>query len=101
MYDASVNGAPEKPISGMFGFSARRVCRIASLTKSKRAPVFEFDASRSTSAACPHRVVNHGSFAGGKLKFDSHRFEDEQDVGEDDGRVNAESFGGSDGDFGC
>ena len=47
-----------------------------------------------------HRLLDHRSFAGGKMKRQAHHFERQQEVGEDDGGVDAEDFGSGDGDLG-
>ena len=36
-----------------------------------------------------------------KVKGQPHHFQWKQQVGEDDGRIDVQEFGGSDGDFGC
>ena len=46
------------------------------------------------------RLVDDGAFAGEELEGQAHDFERQQEVGEDDGGVDAEDFGGGDGDFG-
>ena len=45
-------------------------------------------------------VVDDGAFAVGEFEFEPHRRDDEEDVGEDDGGVNAEAVRGVDRDFG-
>ena len=45
-------------------------------------------------------LLDDRAFSGGKMKGQAHDFEREQEVGEDDGGVDAEKFGGGDGDFG-
>ena len=46
------------------------------------------------------RGVDLGAFAGDELEVEAHRREGEQEVSEDDGGIDAESFGGGDGDLG-
>jgi hypothetical protein len=46
------------------------------------------------------RLLDYGTFSGGEMKGQAHDFEWEQEVGEDDGGVDSENFGGSNGDFG-
>jgi hypothetical protein len=41
-----------------------------------------------------------GAFAGDELEVEAHGGEGQQEVGEDDGGVDAEALGGGDGDFG-
>lgn len=45
-------------------------------------------------------VVDDGSIAPGEFEVQPERLEDEQDIGEEDGGVDAELFGGGDGDLG-
>ena len=45
-------------------------------------------------------VVDDGAFAIDELEVEAHGGEGEEEVGEDDGGVDAEAFGGGDGDFG-
>src|SRR5208283_5716257 len=40
-------------------------------------------------------------FAGGEMEWQSHDLKRQQQVGEDDCRVNLEELGGGDGDLGC
>ena len=46
------------------------------------------------------RCVDDGAFAGDEFEVEAHGREGKQEVGEDDGGVDAEAFGGGDGDFG-
>ena len=61
-YDASVNGAPAKPISGTSGRSAARASadRLVDVVERRRR---RRGVSRSTSAARAHRAVDHGAVA--------------------------------------
>ena len=45
-------------------------------------------------------LVDYGAFAVDELEVEAHGGEGKQEVGEDDGGVDAEAFGGGDGDFG-
>ena len=45
-------------------------------------------------------LVDDGAFAVDELEVEAHGGEGQQEVGEDDGGVDAEAFGGGDGDFG-
>src|ERR1700734_4505118 len=45
-------------------------------------------------------LFDDGAFSGGKMKGQAHDFERKQEVGEDDGGIDAEKFCGGDGDFG-
>jgi len=47
-----------------------------------------------------HRLLDYGAFSGGEMKGQAHDFERKQEVGENDGGVDLENFGGSDGNFG-
>ena len=89
-----MNGAPEKPISGKSSRKARRVCLIASKTILERTHVFYLSQSLNV-RSIPDWVVNRGAFAFGKLQVQSHRFNDEQNVGKDDCRIDTETFRGS------
>ena len=42
----------------------------------------------------------YGAFAGDELEVEAHGGEGKEEVGEDDGGVDAEALGGGDGDFG-
>jgi hypothetical protein len=46
------------------------------------------------------RLLDDRAFSRGKMKGQAHDFEREQEVGEDDGCIDAEKLGGGDGDFG-
>ena len=43
--------------------------------------------------------MDDGAFAGDELEVEAHGGEGEEEVGEDDGGVDAEALGGGDGDF--
>ncbi len=45
-------------------------------------------------------MVDYGAFAVDELEVEAHGREGEQEVGEDDGRVDAEALGCGNGDFG-
>ena len=45
-------------------------------------------------------LLDDGAFSRGKMKGQAHDFEGKQQVGKDDGGVDAENFSGGDGDFG-
>ncbi len=45
-------------------------------------------------------LLDDRTFSGGKMEGQAHDFERKQKVGEDDGGVDSEKFGGGDGDFG-
>ena len=47
-----------------------------------------------------HRMMHHRPFARLKFKRQPHRLERQQQIGKDDGRVNAQLFGRGDGHFG-
>src|SRR6202163_3568474 len=47
-----------------------------------------------------NRLLDDGTFARGEVKGQAHNFEGQQEVGEDDGGVNAENFSGGDSDLG-
>ena len=47
-----------------------------------------------------NRLLDHGTFARGKMKRKAHDFERQQQVGENDGRIDAQDFGSGDGDLG-
>jgi len=46
------------------------------------------------------RFLDYRTFSCRKMKWQAHDFKREQEVGEDDGSVDTEDFGGGDGDFG-
>ena len=47
-----------------------------------------------------HRLLDHRTLAGGKMKGQAHHFERQQQIGKNNGGIDAEKFGGRDGDFG-
>ena len=85
-YDASVNGAPAKPMSGTRPPSSRLICRIASSTCAS--------ASRGSNAAHrgevglrPQRILDRRTFAADEIEADAHRLERQQQIGEENRRV--------------
>ena len=44
--------------------------------------------------------MDHRAFPLGELQVEAYRLEDQEDVGEEDRRVDAQSLGGGDGDLG-
>ena len=53
-----------------------------------------------TSARGADGLLDHRAFGGGEVEGQTHDFQRKQQVGKDDGGVDAQSLGGGDGDFG-
>src|ERR1043166_165150 len=68
------------------------------VNKLQGAHVFKFKESINV-CGFANGIVNDGSFAGGKLQLDAHWFDDQQDVGKDDGGIDAEPLDGCHGYF--
>jgi len=49
----------------------------------------------------PDWMTNNWTFSSLKFEVETHRSEWQQEIGEDDGGVDVELFGGCNGDFGC
>ena len=94
-----MNGAPAKPISGSVSGRPARVLRTVSMTKLERLDGFEFQQAIDVGGRAD-RIVQHRPLAGRELQVDAHRFEDQQQVGEDDGRIDAEPLDRGEHDLG-
>ena len=93
-----MKGAPQKPITGSrsakcFATRAHGFGDIAKFGGAVGAQV------RDVFLAADG-FLDDGTFSGGEMKGQAHDFEGKQKVGEDDGGVDAEDFGGGDGDLG-
>ena len=95
-----MNGAPAKPIRGVDGRRAERIERTASNHVVRAARRRAVGRTRSTSAAVADRVVDDRPFPLGELQVEAQRLEDQEDVGEQDRRVDPQPLGGRDGDLG-
>ncbi len=98
-YDASVNGAPAKPMSGTRPRSSRLICRMASSTcdsasrGSKRRSAIDV-------VGRLNRVLDRRAFAADEIEPDAHRFERQQQIGEEDRRVDVDAPNRLQRDFG-
>ena len=98
-YDASVNGAPAKPISGTRPPSSRLIWRIASSTCASASR----GSNRRTRVEVglgAQRVLDRRPFALDEVERDAHRLERQQQIGEQDRRVDLDAAHRLQRDFG-
>ena len=98
MYEARVQGAPEKPISGTLPASPWRIMRTASITNG----IVSWGSGttrRATSRAVRTGLARTGPLASVNSTGHAHRLDRDQDVGEEDRRVDAELLDGQQGDL--
>ena len=95
-----MKGAPAKPIKRS-GRVQGRPDRADGLGRRSRAGSGSSSGrTRSTSAAVADRVVDDRTFTLGEFEVESQRLQDQQDVGEEDRRVDSQDLGGGDRDLG-
>ena len=98
-YDASVNGAPAKPISGTRPASSRLICRIASSTCAS-ASRGSNRRTRVDVGLAAQRVLDRRTFAVDEVEADAHRLERQQQIGEQNRGVHLDAADRLQRDFG-